>query len=419
MEDTNKTNTESTSIEQVEINLDELLGTPGAENVMLPDGNGKKTEVKPNIFSSISPDLSFIDNDSDEDDEDESKEKPVDVDALIKDADPEDDFSGGIDDKDDQSAEEKTAGRKKIDKNGMVEVFNKMIESGKIVPFDDDKPLDEYSMKDFEELLDANLNEIESRVRQEFPLEFFDELPEELQVAAQYVANGGNDLKGLFKILSEVEEHRELDPRSERDQEIILREYLRAKNFGSDDDIDEEILGWKDRGELEEKAVKFKPKLDKMQEQVVAQKLAQQEHIRKQQEAAAQKYMQNVYTTLQPGELNGVKLDKKTQSLLYSGLVQPQYPSMSGKPTNLLGHLLEKYQYVEPRHDLIAEALWLLADPEGYKSKIKDQGKVAATEKTVRQLKTEQAKMQSSTPVVERDEARQRRIPRNDNFFKR
>ena len=105
--------------------------------------------------------------------------------------------------------------------------------------------------------------------------------------------------------------------------------------------------------------------------------------------------------------------------MLYNGLVQPNYPSISGKPTNMLGHLLEKYQYVEPRHDLIAEALWLLADPEGYKSKIKDQGKVAATEKTVRQLKTEQAKMQSSTPVVERDEARQRRIPRNDNFFKR
>jgi hypothetical protein len=165
--------------------------------------------------------------------------------------------------------------------------------------------------------------------------------------------------------------------------------------------------------------MKFKPKLDKMQEQVVARKVAEQEKIRKQQEAAAQHYMQNVYSTLQPGELNGVKLDKKTQSMLYSGLVQPQYPSMSGRPTNLLGHLLEKYQYVEPRHDLIAEALWLLADPDGYKGKIRNQGQQQTVEKTVRQLKTEQAKMQSSAPVVEREEARQRRIPRNDNFFKR
>jgi len=408
-------NNDSTSVEEVEINLDELLGTPGAENVMLPDGDGKKTEAKPSIFSSTSPDLSFIDNDSDDDD-DESKEKKIDVDAIIKEADPEDDFSGP---KDEEPNSEKQVGRPKIEKSGLAEVFNKMIEAGKIVPFDDDKPLEEYSVKDFEELIEANFNEVENRVRQETPQEFYDSLPDELLYAAKYVSDGGQDLKGLFKILSEVEEHRELNPKNERDQEVILREYLRATKFGNDDDIDEEILGWKDRGELEAKAMKFKPKLDKMQEQVVAQKVAQQEKIRKQQEAAAQHYMQNVYTTLQPGDLNGVKLDKKTQSMLYSGLVQPQYPSMSGRPTNLLGHLLEKYQYVEPRHDLIAEALWLLADPDGYKGKIRNQGQQQTVEKTVRQLKTEQAKMQSSTPVVEREETRQRRIPRNDNFFKR
>jgi hypothetical protein len=412
---TTNQNNDSTSVEEVEINLDEILGTPGAENVMLPDGNGKKTEAKPNIFSSTSPDLSFIDNDSDDDD-DESKEKKIDVDAIIKEADPEDDFSGP---KDEEPNTEKQVGRPKIEKSGLAEVFNKMIEAGKIVPFDDDKPLEEYSVKDFEELIEANFNEVENRVRQETPQEFYDSLPDELLYAAKYVSDGGQDLKGLFKILSEVEEHRELNPKNERDQEVILREYLRATKFGNDDDIDEEILGWKDRGELEAKAMKFKPKLDKMQEQVVAQKVAQQEKIRKQQEAAAQHYMQNVYTTLQPGDLNGVKLDKKTQSMLYSGLVQPQYPSMSGRPTNLLGHLLEKYQYVEPRHDLIAEALWLLADPDGYKGKIRNQGQQQTVEKTVRQLKTEQAKMQSSTPVVEREETRQRRIPRNDNFFKR
>jgi hypothetical protein len=412
MNDMNQNN-DTTSVEEVDINLDEILGTPGAENVMLPDGDGKKADVKPSIFSSTSPDLSFIDNDSDESDE---KEEKVDLDAIIKDADPDDNFSNpDVKDK----TEEKSVGRPKLEKSAMVDVVNKMIEKGQLVPFDDDKPLDEYSVKDFEELLEANFMEMENKIRQETPLEFFDSLPEELQYAAKYVADGGTNLKELFKVLAEVEEHRELDPRSERDQELILREYLRAKNFGSDEDIDEEILGWKDRGELEEKALKFKPKLDQMQESIVAQKVAQQEQIRKRQEAAAQRYMQNVYTTLQPGELNGVRLDKKTQAMLYSGLVQPQYPSMSGKPTNLLGHLLEKYQYVEPRHDLIAEALWLLADPDGYKSKLKDQGKVASVEKTVRQLKTEQAKMQSSSPVTEKEEVRERRIPRNDNFFKR
>jgi hypothetical protein len=101
--------------------------------------------------------------------------------------------------------------------------------------------------------------------------------------------------------------------------------------------------------------------------------------------------------TLAAGEIGGVKLDKKTQSVLYSGLVQPNYPSISGKNTNLLGHLLEKYQFVEPNHGLIAEALWLLQDPDGYRTKIKEQGSKAAVEKTVRSLKTEESRKLSSS----------------------
>ena len=152
--------------------------------------------------------------------------------------------------------------------------------------------------------------------------------------------------------------------------------------------------------------------------------MAEQEARKEQQEKAAKVYMDNVYNTLVGGEVSGIKLDKKTQSLLYSGLVQPNYPSISGKPTNLLGHLLEKYQFVEPRHDLIAEALWLLADPDGYKGKVREQGGKQATEKVVRQLKTEeQRKITSSTPQEEDDRPRrpaQRTIPRNSgNIFRR
>jgi hypothetical protein len=161
-----------------------------------------------------------------------------------------------------------------------------------------------------------------------------------------------------------------------------------------------------------------------MQEEIVARQLAEQEARKEQQEKAAKVYMDNVYNTLVSGELGGVKLDKKVQGLLYSGLVNPNYPSISGKPTNLLGHLLEKYQFVEPRHDLIAEALWLLADPDGYKNKIKDQGGKQATEKVVRQLKTEeQRKITSSTQEEDEDRPRkasQKTIPRNQgNIFRR
>ena len=401
-------NTESTTVEQVDINLDELLGAPGAENVMLPETE----EKKPTIFKKESVDMTFIDKPENSTEEQEIEEEDINTDEV----ETIDDFSSLIED---SQNEVDKGGRPKIDKSGLSEVLSKLVEKGEIFPFDDDKSFDDYTIQDFEELIQANIAERKKAVKQNTPKEFFAALPEELQYAAKYVADGGTDLKGLFRVLAQAEEVMDLDVDTEQGQRQIVKEYLYATNFGDADEIEEEIEGWLDRGELGAKALKFKPKLDKMQEAIVQRKVAEQEQIKAQQQQAAQHYMENVYNTLATGELAGVKLDKKTQGMLYSGLVQPQYPSMSGKPTNLLGHLLERYQYVEPRHDLIAEALWLLADPNGYKSKIKSQGTKQAVEKTVRQLKTTQAKMTTSSPVVEKEEQKFRRIPRNSNFFKR
>jgi hypothetical protein len=158
-----------------------------------------------------------------------------------------------------------------------------------------------------------------------------------------------------------------------------------------------------------------------MREEVVAKKLEEQELRRKQQETASRRYAHNVYETLKNGELGEIKLDKKTQNMLFSGLVEPNYPSVSGRNTNLLGHLLEKYQFVEPNYSLISEALWLLSDPDGYKSKIMEKGSQKAVEATVRKLKIEQAaNSSSSTGVYDNEESNnKRKIQRPNNFFKR
>ena len=87
----------------------------------------------------------------------------------------------------------------------------------------------------------------------------------------------------------------------------IIRSYLQNTNFGSNDDIEEQIEEWEDLGKLQEKAEKFKPKLDKMQEQLVHRQLKEQEEKRKQQEEQAQYYMESIYNTLAPAELNGIK----------------------------------------------------------------------------------------------------------------
>lgn len=417
MEETNKPLEEtqvqdSTTVGQVDVNIDELFGMPGAESVMLPED--QEAEKSKSVFSKETVDMSFFDKTDDK--KEDTPEKKAEVEETINE----------LNELITQEEDAGNKGRPKVDKSGLAELALKMIEEGTLIPFDDDKPLEEYTTKDFRELFEANFQERENTVRQNTPREFFEALPEELQYAAKYVADGGTDLKGLFRTLAQVEEIRQLDPTDEYDQAEIARQYLHATRFGTAEEIEAEIEDWADMGKLEQKANQFKPKLDKMQESVIAQQLAAQEQKKHQQAEAAKIYTDSVYNTLSVGELSGVKLDKKTQSLLYSGLVQPSYPSISGKPTNLLGHLLEKYQFVEPRHDLIAEALWLLADPDGYKTRIKDQGGKAAIEKTVRQLKTEEARKITSSNMEEQEERRrpssnkpQRTLSRQNNLFKR
>ncbi len=384
--------TETTTVQEVEMDLNDILGTPGAENIMLPE------EKKSTVFTSKKVDTSFLDKEDDESSNDDKPSRPeVAIEAL-------NDIVNDNNESEDSETSTANTGRPKVSKNGIIEFTKKLIEKGQIVPFDDDKSIDKYSIQDFEELFEANMSDKERKIREQTPVEFFDALPQELQYAAKYVADGGQDLKGLFRTLAQVEEVVNLDPSTEEGQETIVRSYLQATNYGNSEDIEEEIDGWKDRGDLESKANKFKPKLDAMQDQIIAQKLQQQEGLRKQQDVQAKAYMDNVYNVLQPGEINGIKLDKKTQSMLYTGLVQPNYPSVSGRATNMLGHLLEKYQYVEPRHDLIAEALWLLADPEGYKAKVRDNAVKDTVAKTVRQLKTEQSNRVSSTVTSDGDE---------------
>ena len=432
-----KETTVNSKVETLDVNLDEIFnGAPSGSDITLPE----ETKVKPHILSGLNEkaDFSFANTDDDgadnlsektevkSEDTDDASENTLD--ELVEDqaktnSEEAKDILESLDDETDEDVEKKeTRGRKSI--SGISDVFDKLIKADKIVPFDDGKSLEDYTAKDWEELIDANLQEKANEVRRETPKQFFASLPQELQIAARYVADGGQDLKGLFNTLGSVEETKSLNIKSETDQETIIKEYLGATGYGTSEEIAEEIEIWKDLGKLEKQASKFKPKLDKMQEKIVGKKLEEQDLKRKQQEHASKQYMSNVYETLKEGNLGDIKVDRKTQAMLYNGLVQPSYPSVSGKNTNLLGHLLEKYQFVEPNYTLISEALWLLSDPNGYKAKIMDKGAQKSVETTVRKLKTAAASNSSaSLGVQEREDTKRKpagkKLQRTNNIFKR
>jgi hypothetical protein len=402
-------------------NIDDFLPMPGAESVVTSDDE----DGKPNMFSANSKpiNLDFLDKSEEVEDPKQAADEALDeLDSVLKTG---EDF-------DEEDEPKKKGGRAKTDKSGLVSFLKKRIENNEMFAFDDydesKQSIDDYlgnlSEKDVEELWTANVDNLKQEVAAKTPKEFFESLPNELQYAAEYVAKGGQDLKGLFRALAHVEEVRDLDVREPEHQEMIIRQYLQATGFGNNDQelIEDQIQEWAENGNLSKKANQFKPKLDDLQEEMLQSKLAQQEQFKQQQQAKKEAYMSNIYETLKPGELNGVKLDSRRQKFLWDELTTVKYESVTGRPTNMLGKLLEDYQFgKEPRYDLIAETLWLLSDPEDYKENIRKQAKNEVVADTVRKLKTEESRKISSYTREEDEDSKpnSRKLSRQTNIFKR
>lgn len=332
---------------------------------------------------------------------------------------------------DNNSSTSSGTGRPKSDKNALSSYLKEKIEAGEFSAFEDwdekKQTLDEYLSKQPEktlhQMLDANWESKERELLERTPVEFFEALPEELQYAARYAMEGGTDMKSLFAALARVEQVRELDPEDEDGQVVIARNYLQATQFGTQEEIEDEISNWKENNRLEKKAKDFKPKLDAMQKEQVEYQLAQQAQFNQQQRQAAQMYVANVGQALQKGDIGGIKLDRKTQAMLYDGLTNVAYPSASGKATNLLGHMLDRIQYVEPNFELLAEVTYLLADPNGYKNSIRQQGKNVATTEIAKKLKSEQMNNGNGTGGYDPDDVEttstKRKLSKPKNLFER
>lgn len=388
---------EETKMESIDLSEFDFLPGAGAEDVITPTvlTNPKQVDIK--IDENI--------DDDDEGEEGKEKNKEVNLDDVIPSLSPDDDNEG----KD---------GSHKVYNN--ADVFKKLIEKKLIIPFEDDKPLEEYTEKDFIELMETNIEERSKDIEAKVQEEFFSSLPRELQMATKYVVDGGTDLQGLFRALLQSNQVQQLDANEPSHQEHIARAYLHATNFGTSEIIEDQIREWYENGTLEKRAKQFKPVIDKMQEEVVNKQLQEQEKFKQQQIEKRKAFIDNIADVLKVGELNGIKIDKKRQEMLFNEMTTTKYQARNGFPTNLFGKLLDDYQWGDkPRYDLIAEALWLLAEPEEYKKAIRESGKKEAAEETVRKLKMAQESGESNSSMPE-DKSERRTIKRKQrNIFER
>lgn len=388
---------EETKMESIDLSEFDFLPGAGAEDVITPTVLTNPKEVDIKIDENI--------DDDDEGEEGKEKNKEVNLDDVIPSLSPDDDNEG----KDDSD---------KVYNN--ADIFKKLIEKKLIIPFEDDKPLEEYTEKDFIELMETNIEEKSKDIEAKVQEEFFSSLPKELQMATKYVVDGGTDLQGLFRTLLQSNQVQQLDANEPSHQEHIARAYLHATNFGTPEIIEDQIREWYENGTLEKRAKQFKPVIDKMQEEVVNKQLQEQEKFKQQQIEKRKAFIDNIADVLKVGELNGIKIDKKRQEMLFNEMTTTKYQARNGFPTNLFGKLLDDYQWGDkPRYDLIAEALWLLAEPEEYKKAIRESGKKEAAEEAVRKLKMAQESGESNSSMPE-DKSERRTVKRKQrNIFER
>jgi hypothetical protein len=245
------------------------------------------------------------------------------------------------------------------------------------------------SVEEFKELITANKEEWKKEWEEESREEILNDLPAELQYVVDYARNGGSDFKTLFKVLSQSEEVMSLDPLSDGEQ--IVKTYLTHTNFGTPEEIQDQIKEWEELDVLSKKADIFKPKLDKIQEQILSAKLQEQEERKTKDQALVTKFFTGVQDALKDKNLNGLTLSKEEQSIIYSDLTQNNYVSArTGQPVNFLGKFLEDIAWEKPDYKLLAELTLFAKNPEAYREKIRQGAKTSEADSTARKLRTSQ-----------------------------
>lgn len=285
-------------------------------------------------------------------------------------------------------------------KTALVKFLQKKIEAGHYQPYGGEGGYDEtkQELKDYlnglthdqlEDLIDLNQETRETKTKEEYREEFFNSLPGHLKHVARYLADGTVDPEAVYASLMRVEQNRKLDVTDPGDQETIAKNYLTLTNFGTPQEIAEQVEEWKEADTLGKRVASFKPKLDAMEEEQTLAYAQQAEEYKKEQEQAAQWYASSVEEVLRKGEIGGFKIDRKKQQQLYESLLLDIQPSArTGQPTNALWRKLEEIQVVKPDFDFFLEIADHILNREQFMSRVKQEGANGQQSKITKELKT-------------------------------
>ena len=289
---------------------------------------------------------------------------------------------------------------KSTSKSDVVDYLLEKMEKDGFQPYSDydeeKETLKEYlerlPKKDLHSLVESNYKNREDNLKDTYKQEVYDALPGHLKTAVKALISRDVNPREVYAALGRVEQTTALDPTQEADQLAIAHNYLQTTQFGTIQEIEEQLTEWKEQGKLEQKAKQFKPKLDRLQEEQLNAYAAQAEKAQAEREEATKWYHGNIVDTLKVGDLgNGIKLNQKDKEALYNHMVINMRPSqLNGELQDTLMQKIEEYKYTKPDFKALARMTLFATDMDAYDAMMKKQGANEATGNIVKELKTNQ-----------------------------
>lgn len=383
--------TEVTPVTQDE--LSQILGG-NVESILTPQNTENKEEKKQNqegFKKPIDTEFTWAELEKDLEKKEGNQEEP----KL--------EGSGGVVGQTDQ---EKKPGRKPSD---LVTMINELVDSQELSGFDDG-PV--KTIEEAKELIKLNIEKSKNSTIEDVWKDKVTSYSPQIQAILQYAEQGGTDVSPLISAIAEIERISDFSLETEQGQETIISEYLKATGW-SEEDIKEEIETAKDLGKLKVKAEKFQPKLNQISQERAQVIMEEQEMRKRQSEEARRSYLSTIKDTLEKEKLGEMKLVRQEKAQIWDGLTDIKYTSWSGQPTNLFFKKLEEMQAGDKAdYDHFLEVVYHTLNRKAFKDKLKEELKTQETVNTVRKLKIEESKKQTTNEGFDEDEPRKNTIKR-------
>lgn len=262
-----------------------------------------------------------------------------------------------------------------------------LVKEGEIFGYEDEEFKVDTSEK-LKELLIANKEEWKRQYLTEELEKDISSLPDEFKYVLDYIKAGGTNTREVLQSILNIENVRNIDPNSEKDSESLTRSYLETTGYGTEDEIEEQILEWKDLDVLDKKANQFKPKLEAAEQKKIQASIKQEKDLDMQRRQLANEYYEGISGALKSRELNGLKLTPKEAVDLENDLIKNNYvSSISNKPINFLGKVLEDISWTKPNYEFLAELTLFAKDREGYRNKVRKEIEQEIVSKSEAKLK--------------------------------